>query len=275
MIRNQKFEKQERLKFKTVDAQFAQSVQKGLNCSPFEAEAIVKIARETYCPENISLSSLRPGQMVVTVISELEGASKKIKEAAMVSVVVTVDSPDDILIREKEGVDGLRRRRIFRICQEALDQGGLMTVEDLAHRILNVGERTIIRDLKKLRQQEIIVPLRSTIRDIGRTITHKEEIIKLWLSGKQYGYISRSLHHSCNSIKRYVDTFKRTIALSNEGHTSANIAFLIGSSSTLVKTYLALWENQKKEAVSSRIKEVEQSNFQAAEKPAKKGGAVI
>lgn len=275
MIRNQKFEKQERLKFKTVDAQFAQSVQKGLNCSPFEAEAIVKIAREAYCPENISLSSLRPGQMVVTVISELEGASKKIKEAAMVSVTVTVDSPDDVLIREREGVDGLRRHRIVRICQEALDQGGLMTVEDLAHRILNVGERTIIRDLKKLRQQEIIVPLRSTIRDIGRTITHKEEIIKLWLSGKQYGYISRSLHHSCNSIKRYVDTFKRTIALSNEGHTSANIAFLIGSSSTLVKTYLALWKNQKKEAVASRIKEVEQSNFQAAGKPAKKGGAVI
>ena len=258
MIRDQKHEKIIRLQSKTVDAEFSRSVQQGLNCSPFEAEVIVKLARSTYQDEHHQSAALSPGQMVITVISELEGASRKISEASMVRVVVTIDAPGDEVIRTKGDVSVLRRHRLVRICQETLEQGGLMTVEDLAYRIFNVGERTIVRDLAELRKQEIIVPLRSTIRDIGRTVSHKEEIIRLWLSGKQYEYISRSLHHSTSSIRNYVETFKRTIALDVEGHTPENIAFLIGASSALVKAYLKLWRQEKSKAIPSRIKEVEQ-----------------
>lgn len=256
MIRNQKQEKSDRLQSKTLDAEFARSVQKGLGCSGFEAAAIVKLAKATYQAES-QTQTPRPGQMIVTVISELEGARRKIREAAMVRVVITVDDPGDVPIREHSGSAELRRHRLVRVCQEALEQGGLMTVEDLAYRIFNVGERTVVRDLAMLRQQGIVVPLRSTIRDIGRTVTHKEQIIRWWLSGKQYSYIARATHHSASAIRNYVETFKRTVALDREGHPLSNIAFLIGASPTLVKTYLQLWKKERSQAIPNRITEIE------------------
>jgi len=284
MIRNQNLEKEERLKSKTIDAQLAESLRKGLNCSMFEAETVVKLARDTYCSSKYSSISLSPGQMVVTVISAMEGASRRIKDASFIRAIITVDCPKDVDIRKAQGVDGLRRHRIVRVCQEVFDQGGLMTVEDLSHRVFNVGERTIIRDLRALRNDEIDVPLRSTIKDIGRTVTHKEEIIRLWLSGKQYSYISRAVHHSIPAVKNYINTFKRIIALDTDGHTISNIAFLAGASPTLVKAYLALWHKYRPQATSTRINETEQpfkginkgeNKHSGKNKAEKKGGAKV
>lgn len=279
MVRNHRQEKHVRLTSKTVDAQLSRAVRQGLNCSPFEAEAIVKLARSVYEPDTHTPGTLKPGQMLLTIISELEGARRKIREATMVRVTITVDAPDDVAIRMTHGVEALRRHRIVRVCQEALAQGGLMTVEDLAHRIFNVGERTVVRDLAALRRGSVIVPLRSTIRDIGRTVSHKEEIIRLWLAGKQYGTIARAAHHSLQAVRRYVETFKRTVALSQEGHTTASIAFLVGASPTLVAAYLALWRKQRDTAIPARVQEVEtpfpygnQRKSHPAVVPAKKGG---
>lgn len=278
-MRNQKQEKKDRLQSKTLDAVFARSVQKGLGCSGFEVEAIVKLAKATYQSAG-QTKTPRPGQMIVTVISELEGARRKIREAAMVRVVITIDDPGDVPIREHAGSDALRRHRLVRVCQETLEQGGLMTVEDLAYRIFNVGERTVVRDLAILRAQGVVVPLRSTIRDIGRTITHKEHIIHCWLAGKQYGYISRATHHSTTAISNYVQTFKRAIALDREGHTMTNVAFLVGASPTLVKTYLELWKKERPLAIKSRIADVERplsgltDAAKSSPKPREKKGGV-
>ena len=60
---------------------------------------------------------------------------------------------------------------------EAFQQGGLLTVEDLAHRLLNCGERTISRDLAELESEGILLPLRSMIKDMGRALSHRELII--------------------------------------------------------------------------------------------------
>ena len=42
-IRNKKRETLKRLDSKTLDAQFLQEIQHGLNCSPFEAEAVLDV----------------------------------------------------------------------------------------------------------------------------------------------------------------------------------------------------------------------------------------
>ena len=76
------------------------------------------------------------------------------------------DEKEDLIVREQGGVVAVRRYKIARLCREAFDQGGLLTVEDLAYRILNCGERTICRDLSFFRNQNVFVPLRSTVKDI-------------------------------------------------------------------------------------------------------------
>ena len=49
-IRNPKREELLRLESKTLDARFKTAVQEGLNCSPFEAEAVLGVVREVYAP---------------------------------------------------------------------------------------------------------------------------------------------------------------------------------------------------------------------------------
>ncbi|MHC1726830.1 MAG: DUF1670 domain-containing protein [Syntrophobacteraceae bacterium] len=86
----------------------------------------------------------------------------------------------------------LRQKRFYRMCQEAFQQGGLLTLEDLAN-LFNCGVRILMNDLAILREKNIVPPLRSTIKDMGRAITHRRLIIThrrliitLWLQGFAY-----------------------------------------------------------------------------------------
>ena len=49
-VRNQHREAIERLESKTLDARFTTEIQQGLNCSPFEAEAVLNVVKEVYFP---------------------------------------------------------------------------------------------------------------------------------------------------------------------------------------------------------------------------------
>ena len=49
-VRNRRREVLERLDSKTLDARFTTEIQQGLNCSPFEAEAVLDVVKEVYFP---------------------------------------------------------------------------------------------------------------------------------------------------------------------------------------------------------------------------------
>ena len=49
-LRNPQREELARLACKTLDAQFTSTLRDGLNCSPFEAHAVLDVVREVYAP---------------------------------------------------------------------------------------------------------------------------------------------------------------------------------------------------------------------------------
>lgn len=260
MKRNQEKERYDRLAFKTLDQQFKQEAIEGLNCSPLEAEALIEIVKEVYFPllEEKSIENIRPGQIVVQAIDLNEPAGKPIKECKFKSVILTIDNgQSDLDIRLNNGIPALRIERIKRVTREAFEQGTLLTVEDLAYKILSAGYRTITRDLSILRDLGENIPLRSTQKDIGRTTTHKEQVVKLWLEGYEPAYISRATNHSIDAVSRYLQLFKRVIALTKEGKDKTSIAFLLSVSKTLVTVYQELFERYKNEALPTRIQEIE------------------
>jgi hypothetical protein len=61
---------------------------------------------------------------------------------------------------------GLRRARLLRLASEAREQGGLLSHEDLAFRLLNCGLRTMVRDLNALRRAGVEVPTRGQQTDL-------------------------------------------------------------------------------------------------------------
>jgi len=243
-IRNAKREELRRLESKTLDAQFKVAVQEGLNCSPFEAEAVLGVVREVYFPfMEPSGDSIPPGRISLVAVCADEPAGKPVSDCQKQSVCLTVHrgSEDDQLM-QSEGQAAFRQARIADLCQEAMSQGALLTREDLAYRIFFVSIRTISRDLEALRraQPDAPIPLRSMIHDIGPVLTHRVRIVRLALEGCTMTEIRERTRHSATAIANYVSTFTRCAQLAQRDMQSGQIAFLLRRSRKLVNEYIAL-----------------------------------
>ena len=243
-FRNKKKEILERLNHKSLDAQFLHEIQYGLSCSPFEAEAVLEVVKEVYLPFFDGPSTKAPpGKVTLVAVSADEPAGKLIGDCEKQNVCLTLHrgAEDDRIIHE-QGPSGFRQARIPDICQEALSQGALLTREDLAYRVFFVSNRTISRDLNILRQANpgVMIPLRSMVHDIGPVLTHRTEIVRLFLEGKTTTQICQILRHSPTAVNNYLSTFVRCVQLARKQMQVGQMAFLLRRSKTLIQKYLDL-----------------------------------
>jgi hypothetical protein len=256
MINNTSRERWERVKAKGLDQQFLQEMMGGLQCSRFEAQAILDKVHEIFEPLMEHPQSLQPGQIQLCVVDARVGPGTPLKEAAQRLVTLTLDAGDeDYQWRKKDGVGGLRQRRLCRIAEEAFQQGGVLTLEDIAA-VFNCGMRTLVRDLAALRQRGIRPPLRSLVQDMGRAVSHRREIVKLWLEGREYSEIAQRSYHSVESVANYVEKFKRCAVLFSESYDLNTVGFLVRLSVPLAREFHQLWSEM--EPVEHRRKELEE-----------------
>jgi DNA-binding CsgD family transcriptional regulator len=243
-IRHAKKEELERLESKTLDAQFLGIVRDGLGCSPFEAHAVLGAVKEVYFPFlDAAAGQSPPGKVTLVAVDADEPAGKPVSACQKVTVSLTVHrGPEDDRLLQEQGPAALRRARILEICQEALSQGALLTAEDLAYRVFFVTPRTISRDLAALRQAEpgVMIPMRSTVHDLGPVLTHRTEIVRLALEGKTTSEICTALRHSPRAVANYLSTFVRCVQLFRRGLQVGQIAFLLRRGKKLVEAYLKL-----------------------------------
>jgi hypothetical protein len=271
MINNTSLQKWNRLAQKQLDQQFVNAIITGLQCSPFEARAILDAVYQVYAPYFETTGTLKPGQLLFPVVALETSANTPLAKSQQVTVTLTLDAgEEDLHIREEQGVSGLRRHRIQRLAHEAFQQGGLLTVEDLANRLLNCGQRTLSRDLKALQTSQITLPLRSTIKDMGRAISHRTLIAEQWLQGKEYTQISKHTFHSIPSVKNYISKFKRIIALTQEGFDIHEISFLVKISPSLAEEYCQLYQTAP--TVPHRRRELESFFKKSLRVSSPKGG---
>ena len=122
------------LECKTLDAQFRTVIREGLNCSPFEAEAVVDVVQEVYgLYLNGSDGSLPPGSISLVAVDADDPAGKPVAECQKRTIRLTIHrGAEDDRRLQQEGAEAFRRSRIPDLCQEALSQGALLTREDLA-----------------------------------------------------------------------------------------------------------------------------------------------
>lgn len=262
-----------RLALKTPEAAFLNILEQEFHFSPRVAGEVLNAASEVLLG---GAEQLRPGQ-VRLVVARLDAPfGPPLAESAKVEVTLTVDAGlDDALVLAAEGREGLRRGRILRMLAEAIEQGGVLTQEDLA-RVLQVTVRTIRRDIQVLKAEGHTIDTRGPVKGVGRGQTHKVKIIALWLDRQGYDKIARWVHHSPQAIKRYVSAFLRMVLLQQEGRTVSEIAFLTQTSVRLVEDYLALYRAAQGDAAQRAKLEEEPARVKAwagrAETEAEKGG---
>jgi hypothetical protein len=241
-VRNKKREILSRLDSKTLDAKFLNEIRNGLNCSPFEAEAVLDVVKEVYFPF-LDEQSVKapPGKVTLIAVSADEPAGKPVVDCEKQSVCLTIHRGlEDDRILQEQGAAGFRQARVLDLCQEALSQGALLTREDLAYRVFFVSTRTITRDLNVLRQvnPDVMIPLRSTVHDIGPVLTHRTKIVRLALEGKTMTQICQIMKHSPQAVNNYLATFARCVHLKRKDMQVGQIAFLLRRGKALVQQYL-------------------------------------
>jgi len=237
MINNTNHTRWSRLQAKSLDSQFINEMVTGLNCSPFEAEAILGKVHEVYAPLLETSQGLKPGQIQVTVVDASVAPNTPLRQAKQRLVTLTLHAgKEDADARRNGSVPELRRKRLCRMCREAFQQGGLLTLEDLAD-LFNCGVRTLVDDLAALRGQGVVPALRSTVKDMGRAVTHRRLIVALWLQGFEYSEIARKASHSVDSVASYVDKFKRCAALFAAGFDVHAVAMMTRLSTPLAQEF--------------------------------------
>jgi hypothetical protein len=243
-VRNRDREVIGRLDSKTLDARFRTEIQHGLNCSPFEAEAVLGVLKEIYGPFlAFDAAQALPGAITLVAVAADEPAGKPVADCTKqtVRLILHRGRIDDRLIHEM-GPAAFRQARLLDLCQQALSQGGLLTAEDLAYRVFFVTPRTISRDLKVVRQAHpgVLIPMRSTLHDLGPVLTHRTEIVRLALQGKTTSQICQIMHHSPEAVANYLSTFTRCAQLADNGMQVGQIAFLLRRGPSLIRAYLDL-----------------------------------
>jgi len=237
MINNTNHAKWDRINAKSLDSMFIKEMLEGLNCSMFEAQCILGKMHEIFMPFFEASQSIKSGQIKKLIIDASVSPNVPLNKAKQKFVTLTIDGgPEDVEIRQNKGVPALRQHRMVRLCEEAFQQGGLLTLEDLSM-LFNCGVRTLVSDLNELRKAKRTPPLRSTVKDMGRAITHRSQIITLWLQGNEYTDIAIKTHHSIKSVHNYVDKFKRSVSLFLADFEIHTISFLVNISPALVKEF--------------------------------------
>jgi hypothetical protein len=260
MIRQPAREQLHRLTVKTLDQVFIMRVKEGLGCSQFEAEALTNLVKEVYFPWLSQPEAIQAGQLAMTAVSADEPGHKPLSHCKMVPVVLTLYAGEDDhqyrLSQGRNGVAALRQQQIERMAHEALDQGALLTAEDLAFRIFNCGLRTISRDLKTLANRDVVVPLRSQQKDAGRALSHRTQAVELYLKRYTFTQIRKRIYHSLSAIANYIVTFAVVVAHTRDDHSVDEIAFLMQISPALVRQYQELYEHYDTPEYRERINEI-------------------
>src|ERR1700758_1454869 len=114
-VRNRKREVIERLDSKTLDARFTTEIEQGLNCSPFESEAVLDVVKEVYFPFiSPTASEPAPGKITLVAVAADEPAGKSVADCQKQTICLTLHRGkiDDLLF-QKHGPAGFRQARIL------------------------------------------------------------------------------------------------------------------------------------------------------------------
>lgn len=197
---------------------------------------------------------LRYGQLVwmAVPVDELPARGKSIVKTRMKPVILTYLAGEDIqTIRNGFTSRQLRINRMVRWCEEAYDQGALLTQLDLAV-LLNVCD-AVVSDYANEYQRASgrILPTRGNIHDLSGAITHKREIIALYLQGYLTPTIASKTRHSKEAVDRYIRDYENVKLVRAATDDPDKISQITHLSKRVVKQYLDLIPEDELEAMVS------------------------
>lgn len=210
------------------------------------------------------LHHIHHGQLVwmAVPIDEYPQKGKSIAATRMKPVVLSFVSDEDIQhIAHGFNSATLRKKRILRWTYEAYDQGALLTQLDHAI-LLGVCDAVVSKYVNEIQKQGKLLPTRGNVHDLSGAITHKREIITLFLEGYLTPEIAIKTNHSKDSVDRYIYDYHRVELLWKHGITDLDqISHLSRLSKRVVQQYVDLLPDKIRHQISKNSKTKKQIDF--------------
>jgi hypothetical protein len=209
------------------------------------AEAMIERILETIEAFVKPASLLEPGQLLwMAVVNDgRKHARKSMKEICQVPIILDLVTDDELqALANGEEYRLVRRRRHARLLEQAFAQGGVLAQNDLA--AITLTSRTQASDdIARIQESEDrILPYRGSVQDLGATLTHKVEVIRLLEAGYLEPDICRRLSvvHDLQSVENYVQPYKNVMKLLERGLTPREVSDILSVSERLVEAYVEI-----------------------------------
>jgi len=167
---------------------------------------------------------------------------QRIADTELVPVLLDLSTAEDAQ-RRIERLPAPQRLlcKALRLCEQAYQQGGLLSNCDLAE-LLNTHDSRIARVLAQHeRATNTLVPRRATLHDVGTGLTHKRIICwKRYAEGKEPHVVARETYHSLEAVDRYLGQYDRVRHCRLQGLSPEQTAHALGCSLALVQEYLVI-----------------------------------
>jgi hypothetical protein len=189
------------------------------------------------------------GQLVwmAVPVNEFPKRGKSIAQTKLKPVVLSFFTDED-MSHIAHGFDStsLRKKRLIRWTDEAYDQGALLSQLDLAV-LLGVCDAVVSKYVNEIQKNGTLLPTRGNIHDLSGAITHKREIITLYLEGFLTPEIAIKTKHSNEAVDRYIRDYHRVEILWKHGVTSLDeISQLVRLSKRVIQQYVDLLPDKLK-----------------------------
>lgn len=184
-------------------------------------------------------------------VDEYPERGKVIANTRMKPVVLSFVTDEDVS-HIAHGFDSktLRKNRLKRWLDQAYEQGALLTQLDLAI-LLGVCDSVVTQYVGEIQNQGHLLPTRGNIHDVSGAITHKREIITLYLQGYLTPEIALKTNHSKEAVDRYIKDYHRVELLWKHQITDLDqISKLARLSKRVVQQYIDLLPEKVKNSIS-------------------------
>ena len=205
---------------------------------------------------------LHYGQLVwmAVPIDEYPERGKPIVKTRMKPIILTYVATEDVeSFRHGFTSRQLRINRLVRWCHQAYDQGALLTQLDLAV-LLNVCDAVVSDYVNEWqRASGEILPTRGNIHDLSGAITHKKEIITLYLQGYLTPTIAAKTKHSKEAVDRYIRDYESVKVVRAATDDIDNISQITRLSRRVISQYLDLIPQHQLQTIDANLAKQEES----------------
>lgn len=180
-------------------------------------------------------------QVVHWAVASFETAGKPLTDCQLVPVILSYIAPVDLQLKadnkDLNRLSGLKFAKIFRYASETKKAGGYLTYADLSY-LMGISTDSLRRLVKN--NSQIIMPLRGRECDIGKGISHKKKIIRLYLEMYTESEIVTRTGHSYEAVENYIKEFATVFILYEKRLPPAMIRKVTRRSRQLIESYLEL-----------------------------------